>query len=342
MRAADPTRCGRRGYTARIRRVSAPALSSLLLLLASAATGEAQQTHSLRGIVLDNENGQPVEGARLEIVGVAARLSDDDGAFAFSDLRAGRHVLRVDAFGFEPDSVVVELPRDTAIEIRLRPQVFELDAVQVGQNRVTISGRITEAATRLGVAATVSARPGTRRTETNRTGRYTLRNVAAADSLIVVVEAFGFLPRDTAVASDAAQNVSVALQPDPVATRMIENQIARLDRRTESIRYPIERYRRADINMAGTVAEMLYYQYEIRSVTCMIVDDRHIRPYLLATYSPAQIAAIEIIDRGGGTRRNEALMVRIYTTSYVQDLVRMNPTLPAVSVARGRSAAFCR
>jgi hypothetical protein len=184
--------------------------------------------------------GAPLEGARLEIRGLVAGLSGEDGSFHFPNLRTGRHVLRVEAFGHQPDSIVIQFVRDTTVELRLRPQVFDVAPIEVGQRRVSVSGRITDAETRLGVSATVSVLPGTRQTRTNGTGRYALRNVAAADSAAVVVEAFGYMPRDTLIGTDAAANVSLAMQVDPIIERRIAQQLQRLNARTSALRYRVD------------------------------------------------------------------------------------------------------
>jgi hypothetical protein len=99
---------------------------------------------------------------------------------------------------------------------------------------------------------------------------------------------------------------------------------------------------RADINVAGSLDDVLRYQYDITTVNCLMIDDRQVAAYLLPTYTASDIAAIEIVDRDFGTRRHEAGMVRIYTTAFMRDLVVSQRALPRIHFLRYMNPGFCR
>lgn len=75
-------------------------LVTLSLLLWTAAPGISQESAALSGQVTADD-GQPVEGAVVHLTDSTRTLTDEGGAFRFSDLSAGEHSLRVEYLGFE-------------------------------------------------------------------------------------------------------------------------------------------------------------------------------------------------------------------------------------------------
>ena len=69
------------------------ALAAALIVLMAAAPVRAQETGTLRGAVTLVENGDPVDGAVILILGTGAFTFTDDGAFEFTDLPAGSYVV---------------------------------------------------------------------------------------------------------------------------------------------------------------------------------------------------------------------------------------------------------
>ncbi len=62
-------------------------------LIAVAAPVQAQETGTLRGTVTLVENGDPIDGAVILILGTAAFTFTDDGVFEFTDVPAGSYVV---------------------------------------------------------------------------------------------------------------------------------------------------------------------------------------------------------------------------------------------------------
>lgn len=106
----------------------------LLRLIAAAALGAAISTAPTRAVaqsavhghVLDDETGQPVAGAALELITaagapIASTFADEAGLFQFRGLPAGRYTLRVGRLGYR--AARIELQTNDTLEITLRLSV---------------------------------------------------------------------------------------------------------------------------------------------------------------------------------------------------------------------------
>lgn len=82
----------------------------------------------LNGKILD-ENGQPLPGVTILLVGGNKQgISDFDGQF-FIELPSGKHVLRVSYLGYKTQDVTVE--NKTSITIKMQPDLAKLDEIVV-------------------------------------------------------------------------------------------------------------------------------------------------------------------------------------------------------------------
>jgi hypothetical protein len=75
----------------------------VLLLVASAIAGRAQNPVAIRGRVIAAAGGDPLRGARVSLdagAAVSAVLSDDEGRFEFPSVAEGRHTLAATKPGF--------------------------------------------------------------------------------------------------------------------------------------------------------------------------------------------------------------------------------------------------
>lgn len=113
-------------------------LSTCLLLIGSVAPVAAQEVASgaLSGIVLDQESGDPVEGARLALLGSAERfeaVSDTEGAFRFPAVPVGSYAFRVEhlAYGTVTSAVDVSADEETVIRAVVSTSAILLEAVEV-------------------------------------------------------------------------------------------------------------------------------------------------------------------------------------------------------------------
>jgi hypothetical protein len=99
-----------------------------VLLLASAAHGQASYTAQVRGVVTD-QTGAVVQGAQVTITndgtGIATTVhTDDRGLYTFTGLRPAVYTIRCEAKGFqstERKQVVLQVDQQTSIDFALKP-----------------------------------------------------------------------------------------------------------------------------------------------------------------------------------------------------------------------------
>lgn len=83
---------------------------------------------NVRGTVVSSEDGEPVIGATIKVVGTKdGTVSDADGRFRI-DLPKGKHILRVSYVGMETKEVIV---RNENVKIALQPEANTIDEVMV-------------------------------------------------------------------------------------------------------------------------------------------------------------------------------------------------------------------
>ncbi len=89
---------------------------------------EKEVNFMLNGKVLD-ENGQPLPGVSVAVVGGNKQgISDFDGQF-FIELPKGKHILRISYLGYKTQDVTVE--NQTSITIKMQPDLAKLDEVVI-------------------------------------------------------------------------------------------------------------------------------------------------------------------------------------------------------------------
>lgn len=85
-------------------------------------------TGSIQGKVLNQENNQPIAGARLRLTGEGVteeKSTGDDGAYDFNDLAPGEYELLVRKEGFEDGvygPLVVVPDHPTKVSVALQPK----------------------------------------------------------------------------------------------------------------------------------------------------------------------------------------------------------------------------
>ncbi len=120
---------------------SIPTLIGAALLLAGPL--RAQSTGVLVVTVIDDDNGQAVEAARVYIPGVdLGGLSDEKGRLVLPDLPVGKHEVRAELIGYSRASATLSVQAGitAAVESRPRkqPRTARLDqrGSQSGQHRL--------------------------------------------------------------------------------------------------------------------------------------------------------------------------------------------------------------
>lgn len=104
----------------------------LLVLLPVLLTAQ-----SIKGILSDAQSEMPLIGATVEVTSldpVRGVTTDVDGRFSFTDVPAGRQVLRISYLGYETrtlPNILVTTGKDVILELDLEESVTELAAVTV-------------------------------------------------------------------------------------------------------------------------------------------------------------------------------------------------------------------
>ena len=131
-------------------------------------------TGTVRGIVLNSTDGQPVQGATVTIGNLAAQ-SDADGRFEIENVPAGEVSTRASLALFEPGDSAVNVAAAEVVDTELR-----LLPITYG----TISGTVVNADTGAALpGATVSA--GSQSTESDAEGAFELTRVGAGEITVV-------------------------------------------------------------------------------------------------------------------------------------------------------------
>lgn len=96
----------------------------------------------LVGTVVSKETGEPLPGARLELIDAGREATAERGGrFRVTDLRPGSHRLVVDHLGFQSDTVRVTLQAAASTFVRL---MAETEAVEVAGLEVEVERRVRD------------------------------------------------------------------------------------------------------------------------------------------------------------------------------------------------------
>jgi len=101
-------------------------IQDLMLLMSAEGT--------LSGFVRDYVTGEPIAGARVEVLGTnSATLTDLTGRFILDDLPPGRHLVTTDHLAFEErvDSVTIFSQEEVDIEVRMATEALEVEGLVV-------------------------------------------------------------------------------------------------------------------------------------------------------------------------------------------------------------------
>lgn len=84
-------------------------------------TVENMNMVDISGSVIDNKSNELLAGATIFIDG-NKYYSDLDGKFSVSDLKPGKHTVRVELISYQPSEVEIELAKNQKINIVLEQQ----------------------------------------------------------------------------------------------------------------------------------------------------------------------------------------------------------------------------
>ncbi|MFL5386971.1 MAG: carboxypeptidase regulatory-like domain-containing protein [Longimicrobiaceae bacterium] len=229
-------------------------------------------------------------------------------------------------------------------------------ATPAAAQRVTLSGQVVDAASGQPVsAATVEVRPRREKALTDAQGRFTIRTTQGEH--VIVADALGYGTVMTPVTlSDAAVEVDVALEKNPVLLQGIVATASRLKSRRNSYPYAVRSLEANQIASSGAPNMELFvrermgvyftscsnytagrafatqrtrvpfalqgYQSCVYSrggsiPSAVYVDEvRMPDPGVLSLYSPSEVAAVEVYQNGG--------QIRVYTRWFMEWAARTN------------------
>lgn len=302
------------------------------LLLASPVQGQVPM--ALGGRILDADSGSGIQNAVVELVGHGTTLTSTDGAFSFDGIAPNAYLLRIDAFGYRPDSLELTIDQDRIVAISLEIEPLPLDSLRVEPRSVDVSGRVRDREKDLPVvdAEILVNRATVARTSVH--GRFSVDNAWEGVPLYLSVRAFGYLPVDTVLQPmDDDGTYDFELATDPIMERILEVQTLRIEDRAGGRRaitmQPLDRDRL--LRSTGfSLAEVLlnsYPRFRLQRVQCIVVDERvlphQIDGQVLEGMSPGNVERVEFLYRGA--------VMRIYTRDFMKRMIAGQVELRPVS-----------
>ena len=112
---------------------------ALLLLLATFQLGFAQ-TGVIKGVVVDKQSEQPLEGATIQLLNVATTtgvITDFDGRFTLENVPLGRHAIQISYIGYESlklPNIEVTAGKQVIVNVSLLESFNQLDEVILTNN----------------------------------------------------------------------------------------------------------------------------------------------------------------------------------------------------------------
>lgn len=304
------------------------AVACTVALLATSSPAAAQQSHALRGRVIERATSQPIAQATL-ILGESRRaITNQQGEFEFRGLAPGGYSLMVEALGYSTVFTSLVVNQDVTGEIRMDPAPITLDTLLVQLRRFTLTGRVIDGASSQAAPYVRVALDGFGETRADAAGGFRVRRLAPGEYRLRV-EGFGWLPDTTILDLHGDTTVAITLRTDPITDALVQRQLARLDRRARGT-FP-KVMDRAEImkSRAPQVAGIVAARLGTTVVNCpgsrlpgclarggepfVYIDDApvHCGLQVLAGYHNADVQRIELY----GTT------IRVYTTWYIRRAV---------------------
>lgn len=325
----------------RLANASCRVAAGAFVLMAPASVVAQEVTVS--GVVVETTRGATVAGATVRLGDQRSFFTDLDGAFHFTEVPAGLHAMVVEAYGYRPRTLSLDLRSDTTLRVELEPAPIELDTLAVEVENVIVRGTVRDAETnRTILIAQVLVYPGGR-TVGAVSGRFTLENVPARRPITLVVEAMEHLPARLSLVPEGDTTLTIPLEVDSVSIRMVQQQVERLEVRAKAVPTSLTALNREDLerHVHWNVLDAIR-QVAPRSVPrenkdiwgrrgCFFLDESKVTLDVFQGLQPEQIERIEIYGR---------YMIRVYTRRYVHRLMREGP-LTNPSYITGLGPAIC-
>ena len=285
----------------------------------------------LSGRVTERGQDRPIAQATVLLDDENRAITNANGEFQLRGLQAGRHALVVEALGYRTVRTTLLIEGNGSVQIQMDPAAIPLPAVTSDTTLVTLQGSVTDQATGA-IAPYVTIRlDNGGQGSTNAGGSFRFRRIPAGQHRIRL-EGFGWEPTEFQIEVPKDTSITLAIERDRIAERIIDNQVKKLaDRLQESgLRRRILDRREFLASRAATPVEIIQARGSINIVTCprsnvracvgrmppaVYIDEVRTPCGLdvLASYPVTSIQRIEVIERGS--------IIRIYTIWFME---RMN------------------
>lgn len=303
------------------------ALTVLWLATSPTPPVVAQTGAVVQGRVIEAGATLSITNAVVELEGHGVALTSSNGVFRFEGVEPGGYPFRVVAFGYAPHAQFLVVEGDQTISVSLDIAPLSLDSLAVQARLIEVEGRVRDPDNDFFVVgADVLTNQG-RGVQTDAHGRFRM-DAFEHVPLQVSVRAFGYLPQDSVLVPTEDESFVFELEPDPVALALIDVQVERLEERAEGRRSVLMRPMNRESLLrrhAGrrTLAGVLEWDYEryLGRVNCVVIDEEQLlgawEPSSLFHILPEELERIEFLAFGP---RSEAIMVRIYTRDFIQEM----------------------
>lgn len=303
---------------------------------------------TLQGRVLDERGSVPVVGAVVLLDGRSrVAVSDATGAFAFTGLSAGPHLLRVRRLGYlETERSVTLAPGTGAVTVRLVPDPLRLEGVTVSVAPSSLRGLVYDELSGRQVPGAVVRLSERRAVLTDSIGLFDFGEIPSERGLLLV-EQFGYESLYVTLPTDFAHPLEIPLRPRPlgvdgITVEAVVANVAAMTRRITNRRNAspsaVRSFDQARLLRARTqdMSDFLRFEAGVGLVPCprgasqsecvqrrgrptplsICIDEHRAHGGLLqlAMYRPSEIYLVEVFNL------NQGQQVRVYTRAWMERL----------------------
>lgn len=302
-------------------RASVSTWITVLVTLGLPICGIAQETAVVQGRIVESGSSVGIENAGVVLEGHGSSLSRAGGLFRIEAVPVGPQVLTVRALGYATLSLELLVRGDTTVTVSLDVQPLALDSLTVELTSIEIRGRVRDPELDIPLAGAEVLTDQADPEWTNFGGRFDL-DVWEGIPLTLSVRAFGYHPLDTAVVPVEDAEYRLHPIPDPLVGRMIEVEIARLQKRSAGRRSvlmpPLSRddlLRWSNASLSQVLKSN--YSIHLRRVRCVLVDEEQLSSTMigptLRTIFASEVERVEFLFRGA--------MLRVYTRDFIRRML---------------------
>lgn len=116
---------------------------TILMLLVSATSMQAQLTQNVKGVVVDKNLGSPIPGVTVIIKGikpVKAAITDNDGRFIIIGIELNKITVKISCIGYKTitiQDINLLSAKESYLEIKLEEQIIDLEEVIISSSNKT-------------------------------------------------------------------------------------------------------------------------------------------------------------------------------------------------------------